>query len=80
MFRGVVAEPGYGHFSKCRPKFSTEPHRVQKSWIVHEDTRIEVRAQFSVSTEGTVDALVGLEGQLAEMLDEHDIAIDLVHL
>ena len=21
MFKGVVAEPGYGHFSKCRPKF-----------------------------------------------------------
>lgn len=39
-----------------------------------------MRAQFCVSTEGTVDALVGLEGELAEMLDEHDIAIDLVHL
>ena len=21
MFTGVVAEPGFGHFSKCRPKF-----------------------------------------------------------
>jgi hypothetical protein len=74
LIKGVVAENGYGHFSRCRPKFYEYVKRIEGTKLRPGTINIRVNGAMPVPSKSAV-RVAGLDE--IDLSDNQDILITL---